>query len=102
MAVGDSNPSAEGSWTDGSGVVWRRKGTRGYRLPERRVRSLLRRAGVPLVVWQSFETEQHVDPASKVVAADALYGLADRPGDVVAHEWESDDGRRLLMLEHLC
>lgn len=102
MAAGDTNPSHQGSWTDAVGQVWRRKGKRGYRIPERRVRTLLRRDDVPLVVWQSFETEQFDEPAAKAEAAEALFRMAEQPDDVVAHEWTTRDGRLLLMLEHFC
>ena len=102
MAEGESNPSAEGSWTDRCGVVWRRKGKRGRVLEERRVQSLLRREDVPLVVWQSFETCQYDDPSAKEAAAKRLRGLGMADDDVHASEWLAEDGRMLLMLEHLC
>ena len=82
--------------------MWHHKGKRGDVLPERRLRTLLRRADVPLVVWQSFEIETFVDPVEKAAAVDALHASAARSDDVVAREWKTDDGRLLLMLEHFC
>lgn len=102
MAVGDSNPSRSPSWSDEIGHVWHRKGKRTRGLSETRTRSLLDRDDVPLVVWESFETYRYDAPADKVSAASALRAAAASPDDVVAHEWTSEDGRVLLMLEHLC
>lgn len=102
MAEGEHNPSFEGSWTDESGDVWRRKGKPGRALEERRIQSLLRRADVPLVVWEAFETFTYDDPSAKEAAAKRVRvaGAADR--DVRASEWQTEDGRMLLMLEHFC
>jgi len=102
MAAGDSNPSFEGSWTDDSGIVWRRKGKRGRVLDDRRVRSLLHRDGVPLVVWESFETREYEAAEAKKAAASRLGVGTSSPDDVHASEWLAPDGRLLLMLEHLC
>ena len=102
MAEGDRNPSSEGSWTDGSGDTWRRKGKRGRVLESRRIRSLLRRDDVPLVVWQSFETTLYDDVPAKLAAADELGDLAADNSDIAASEWLAEDGRLLLMLEHYC
>ncbi|HMJ74495.1 MAG TPA: hypothetical protein VK507_00900 [Iamia sp.] len=82
--------------------MWSRKGTRTDRLPDRRVRTLLRRADVLLVVWESFETTRHAEPDAKVEAARLLVAVAAHPDDVIAHEWRSDGGGVLLMLEHRC
>lgn len=76
MAEGAYNPSAEGSWTDEVGDVWRRKGKRARVLEDRRIRSLLRRDDVSLVVWQSFETSKYDDPPSKEAAAQELNRVA--------------------------
>jgi hypothetical protein len=95
------NPSYEGTWIDRVGNSWRRKGKRGHVLEDRRVRSLLRRADVPLVIWRSFESVSYDDVTAKVNAASALRAST-HDGDIRASEWESDDGRRLLMLEDFC
>jgi len=101
--VGDErrNPSAEGTWVDPAGTTWRRRGKRGHALEDRRVQSLLRRPGVPLVIWESFEAASYDDVAAKVDADRVLRASTD-DRDIHASEWESDDGNRLLMLEHLC
>lgn len=95
------NPSYEGTWVDQVGHTWRRRGKRGHVLEDRRVRSLLQRADVPLVVWQSFVTVTYDDVTAKKDAADTLWNSTDDE-DVRATEWESEDGRRLLMLEQFC
>ena len=102
MSPGDTNPSHQGAWTDGSGQVWHRKGKRSHRLSPPRVQTLLRRADVPLVVWRSFETEQYLHPDAKAAAVDGLIRLADSAEDLEAHEWTTEDGRVLLMIEHHC
>ncbi len=94
------NPSYEGTWVDEVGNIWRRKGKRGHILEDRRVRSLLRREDVPLVIWRSFETASFDDVNAKLDADNALRASTD--GDIRPSEWESDDGRRLLMLEDFC
>jgi hypothetical protein len=97
------NPSYVGSWVDEVGETWRRKGKRGRVLDGRRVRSLLRRDDVPLVVWWSFETTRYDDAAAKLAAAEDLRSSADRQDeDIVASEWQAEDGRLLLMLERRC
>lgn len=63
---------------------------------------MLRRAEVPLVVWRSFSSERYDEPAAKVVAAEEVRAAAAHADDVVASEWPSDEGRRLLMLEWFC
>jgi len=95
------NPSYEGTWVDRFGNTWRRKGKRGHLLEDRRVRSLLRREDVPLVIWRSFETVSYDDVAAKLDADTVLRASTDG-GDVRASEWESEEGRRLLMIEDLC
>lgn len=102
MADGRHNPSYEGSWTDEYECAWRRKGKRGHILDPRRVKTLLRRDDVPLVVWRSFQTTRYEDVAAKLAAAEDLQATADDWQDVVATEWQGDDGRVLLMLEHHC
>jgi hypothetical protein len=97
-----SNPSFEGTWVDQSGTTWRRRGKRGRTLEERRVRSLLRRADVPLVVWQSFDSTMVFDPPAKLDAAAALSIGPKRRDDIVASEWQNDDGSLLLMFEVFC
>lgn len=65
------------------------------------MRSLLRREEVPLVIWRSFEAASYDDVTAKLDADNALRASThDR--DICASEWESDDGRRLLMLEDFC
>lgn len=102
MAEGDHNPSFDGVWTDGTGLLWRRKGKRERVLEDRRVRSLLRRHDVALVVWWAFETTLYDDPVAKAAAADELIASAGRSDDVHASEWQTEDGRLLLMLERYC
>jgi len=97
-----ANPTVEGSWTDELGLVWHRKGKRGRALEERRIRTLLRRADVPLVVWQSFEVTRYDDVAAKLEAAREAGATDARNDDVVASEWTAADGRLLLMLERSC
>lgn len=95
------NPSYEGTWVDPVGKTWRRRGKRGHALEDRRVRSLLRREDVPLVIWRSFETASYDDVTAKLDADNALRTSTDGR-DIRASEWESEDGRRLLMLEDCC
>ncbi len=102
MVEGKHNPSYEGTWVDESGNAWLRKGKRGRVLDRRRVRTLLRRDDVPLVVWRSFKTATYDDVATKSAAADGLLAPAVDADDVVASEWQGEDGRLLLMLEHHC
>jgi hypothetical protein len=95
------NPSSEGTWVDDEGKTWRRKGKRGHVLEDRRVRSLLRQEDVPLVIWRSFETASYDDITAKRDADIALRATTGER-DIRASEWESQDGRRLLMLEDFC
>lgn len=102
MAEGDHNPSFEGPWTDASGRLWRRRGKRGRIVEARRVGSLIRRDGVPLIIWRSFEATQYDDPTAKVTAAEELNASIGPRDDLVASEWLDDDGSVLLMLEVHC
>lgn len=102
MAEGDVNPSYAGTWIDGAGRVWHRKGKRTRPLDLRRVRGLLRRPGVQLIVWESFETTAYVDPPAKEAAAAVAYASTADGTEVFAHEWTDDDGGLLLMLEIFC
>lgn len=102
MLEDNHNPSFEGSWVDESGHTWRRKSKRGRVLEDRRVRTLLRRDEVPLVVWRSFKASRYDDAAAKSAAADELRAGAAHEDDIVASEWQAEDGRLLLMLEHHC
>ena len=50
---------------------------------------------------RSFEAASYADVAAKVDADRVLRASTD-DRDIHASEWESDDGSRLLMLEHFC
>jgi hypothetical protein len=95
------NPSYEGTWVDPVGTTWRRRGKRGHVIEGRRLRALLRREDVRLVVWRSFETASYDEVTAKMDADNALR-TSTVDGNVRASEWESENGRRLLMLEDLC
>ena len=71
-------------------------------LDEKRVRSLLRREGVPLATWVAGIVEWADTVDAKAEAAQRLYADAVRPDDVVASEWEAADGTVCLLLEHHC
>jgi len=96
------NPGSGKEWTDAQGRVWRRRGEAHSGLDEKRTRTLLRRAGVPLATWWAGDVEWHDSPGQKQSAGDRLNDAAQRPEDVVATEWKADDGTVMLLLEHNC
>jgi hypothetical protein len=96
------NPGSVKVWMDADGCVWERRGRVSDRLDEKRVRTLLRRAGVPLATWAAGVIEWAHTPDAKATAAERLYSGAARPDDVVASEWKSTEGTVLLLLEHYC
>lgn len=94
------NPGSTREWVDATGRRWTRRGTTWP--DERRTRTLLRRERVPLATWSAGEVAFYEAVAEKRAAADGLRDAARSRTDVVASEWESDDGTVLLLLEHHC
>ena len=64
-------------------------------------RNLSRVASAAARLWRSFEAVSHDDVAAKLDADTVLRASTDG-GDVRASEWESEEGRRLLMIEVSC